>query len=133
MRRGRSYTSGHRATDGVGRDAPARSTPILITANVSTRTRGAAEALVKRISWGTLVEHELQAKTWSLRSKTAPECEFPDVRASLPVGSGGRPSGASDDCGLARMNLERSRQAARQDRCDAGAIAARRGNRGYRI
>ena len=57
--------------------------------------------------------------------KTVPTCDFPDVRASLPVGSGGRPSGASDDRGLARMNPDLWRQAARQDRCDASALASR--------
>jgi hypothetical protein len=72
-------------------------------------------------------------KPGALRSKAAPEREFPDVRALLDLGSGGRPGGASDDRGLARMNLDLSRQAARQDRCDADAIAARRGNRSYRI
>lgn len=53
--------------------------------------RGAvAEGLVKRTSLRTLSEHDLQAQNLKpFIVKTAPACEFLDVKASLRVGSGG--------------------------------------------
>ena len=69
--------------DGVGPDAPVPLDPVTHNGkHFSFEGGAAAEGLVKRTSLRTLIEREPQAqKPETLIAKTAPECEFPDVRS----------------------------------------------------
>jgi len=78
--------------------------------------------------------HPAENDFWSQQADRRPECEFPDLRVSLPVGSG-EPTERSARRFWSRAGEFSTYRARRRDRIAAmpAPLPPDAGNRGYRI